>query len=171
MSVEPDETEGGEGGGARPWRATSSEAYHDLLETGRLDRMGEEVLQALAKRGPSTGTELDAWMNNVSAHKRLSELREEGRVRFTRRRRCSVSGRNALEWDLIRAPSEKQQAPPPSKKKKKLKDPDMAHVRAAMTLFSDLSKDLKAQDHKLPEGVELFFQWVGLRFGIPFEDP
>jgi chromosome segregation and condensation protein ScpB len=76
-------------------RETSIEARNYIKQS--IGEKQAEVYTELLKHGPCTGRELDARLG-VDAHKRLSELKELGMVKEITKRKCSITGRNAIVW-------------------------------------------------------------------------
>lgn len=79
-------------------KQTSIDAYLKAVDSGELTCAREVVLELLLAEGPLTGREIDERLQSVSAHKRLSELRDHGYAQPEGRRRCRVSGRIAEQW-------------------------------------------------------------------------
>lgn len=88
-----------------PARATSVEAYHQIIEEGLLTATKARVYEHLYVSGPLTARELTLRMarageNATSYHKRLSELRDVGVVAEVGIRTCAVTKRRAITWDV-----------------------------------------------------------------------
>jgi hypothetical protein len=85
-------------------RQTSKDVYRQIVESGALTPARMKVYGALFEDGPMTGAELDGYLAKSGGrghfHKRLSELRDQGVVREVGKRRCTVSGKDALAWDV-----------------------------------------------------------------------
>lgn len=79
-------------------RETSRAAYRALRS--RLPESRFEVYDDLFIHGPATGHELDVRMDSPDAHKRLSEMKEQGVVQEVTERACTITGRVAIEWDV-----------------------------------------------------------------------
>ena len=87
-------------------RVTSYLALREIRERGLLSAQRLEVYEALCRRGPQTGMELEAWLTPQGharghKHKRLSELARLGLVRERPARRCRVTGHMAVEWEAL----------------------------------------------------------------------
>ena len=80
------------------FRNTSREAYESIL--GELPQRQQEAWELLKQFGPCTARELNAHRDGI--WKRLSELRAKGAAKEVGTRKCSVSGRNAIVWDIDR---------------------------------------------------------------------
>lgn len=86
-------------------RQTSIETYQQIEEGGLLSEMRWTVYRTLFHHGPLTGRELNQRLGegattSASYHKRLSELELLGVAYVTRERVCTITGRNACEWDV-----------------------------------------------------------------------
>ena len=79
-------------------RQTSLESYRHIVGAGILGKQQKKVFQAIRSHGPITGRELDDLTGSMDAHKRVSELNGKGLIREHDRRRCKISGRNAIAW-------------------------------------------------------------------------
>jgi hypothetical protein len=89
-------------------RQTSILAYEAVKASGKLSDMRWRVYDFLYKYGPLTGRELDAKMaspneTRTSYHKRLSELERMGLAYIVAERICSITGHQAIEWDVTGA--------------------------------------------------------------------
>ena len=80
-------------------RETSRKAYLELVSNGRLGTMQYQVYTALERLGPATAQELVS-AGTTGAWKRLPELRDLGIVFEVGKRRCRVTGRTAIVWDV-----------------------------------------------------------------------
>lgn len=84
-------------------RRTSREAYHEIADRGLLSAARWKVYNWLYHDGPLTGSELNGRAldsGTPGLHKRLSELKDLGVVCEVRERKCKVTGRTAIEWDV-----------------------------------------------------------------------
>lgn len=87
-------------------RQTSKETYKAIINNGLLSNLRKDCYVALNKFGPATANEL---INAAASHKnfvgmsnipkRLSELRNLGVVAEAGKRKCEVTGRNAIVWE------------------------------------------------------------------------
>ena len=84
-------------------RQTSLEAFQAIKSEGLLSGMRLRVYELLYHRGPLTGREVNSFLEGVSYHKRLSELERVGVAGLVGRRKCSITGRLAVEWDVTDA--------------------------------------------------------------------
>jgi hypothetical protein len=85
-------------------RQTSIDSYNQIKAGGLLSKRRLEVYEVLLKIAPCTASELQKSMdyNNGGRDcmKRVSELRDLGVIYEKRERKCSITGRNVIEWDL-----------------------------------------------------------------------
>lgn len=81
-------------------RQTSIDCYNQIKEEGLLSKQRFEVYEALFRIGSSTGSEIDVHCKSKSAHCRLSELRDLGALYEKGTRKCKITDRVAIEWDL-----------------------------------------------------------------------
>ena len=81
-------------------RQTSIDCYNQIKAEGLLPKQRFTVYEALFKIGSSTGSELDTYCRSKSAHCRLSELRDLGVIYEKGTRKCKITDRLAIEWDL-----------------------------------------------------------------------
>lgn len=88
-----------------PSKAVSNSitALKRIKDEGLLSNSRLKVYEALCQHGPMTGSEINHILNSASAHKRLSELEEQGVVRVKRDRLCTVTGNEAAEWEAVDA--------------------------------------------------------------------
>lgn len=83
---------------------TSAQTYYDIVQSGELGESQREVLRLLIDRGPLTGSEVNTSLHSASGHKRLSELEKMGVVRAGIPRICTVTQREAIEWEVTGRP-------------------------------------------------------------------
>ena len=86
-------------------RQTSIECYNKIKEQGLLSNMRFKVYEAILKKAPCTSGEAFATMttkeNQISQSRaRFTELRELGVIYEKGEKKCSITGRNVIEWDL-----------------------------------------------------------------------
>jgi hypothetical protein len=92
-------------------RDTSSAAYQDILQSGLLGKRQKQAFAVVAKVGPGTvsemlkacreeGIDINQFCGERSFHKRLPELRDLGIIKEYGKRRCRVSGHEAITWDV-----------------------------------------------------------------------
>lgn len=103
-------------------RDTSLQAYTDIIESGRIGDIQKMVYEGVYKFGPCTSSELYQHMSvgqnvqhsNIRA--RLGELRDMGAVCELNKRKCAVTDKTVLTWDVT------MEMPDPSKRKLSKKD-------------------------------------------------
>ena len=83
-------------------RQTSIDCFNQIKAKGLLSKQRFEVYSALLRMGkPSTTREVYATMNVLKQEAtRFTELRNIGVIYEVRNRKCSITGRTAIEWDL-----------------------------------------------------------------------
>jgi len=83
-------------------RQTSIECYNQIKSEGLLSNMRFRVYSALLAMGkPSTTREVYATMNIIKQEAtRFTELRKLGVIYEVQNRKCTVTGRTSIEWDL-----------------------------------------------------------------------
>ena len=85
-------------------RQTSIDCYNKIKAQGLLSKRRFEVYEKLLTIAPCTASELQKSMdyNNGGRDcmKRLSELRDLGTIYEKRERKCNVTGKIVIEWDL-----------------------------------------------------------------------
>ena len=86
-------------------RQTSIDCYNQIKAEGLLSKMRLKVLGAILNTAPCTSAEALAKIttkDNVltQSRARFTELRELGVIRELGVRKCKVTGRNVIEWDL-----------------------------------------------------------------------
>jgi hypothetical protein len=86
-------------------RQTSIDCYYEIKSEGLLTKRRLEVYEAIFKNAPCTSSE--AMLNNLNSSNvlsqsraRFTELRELGVIYEKGIKKCSVTGRNVIEWDL-----------------------------------------------------------------------
>lgn len=82
---------------------TSEEAYRDEIKP-TLDLRQEIVLKLFRKMHPTdiTNSEIArllSWQINTVTP-RVFELRQQGEINLSRKRKCKVTGRNVMAWKL-----------------------------------------------------------------------
>lgn len=85
-------------------RKTAIESYLDLLSRGVLDGRRLEVFNWLAEHGPSTASEaaLGIGGDRGATSCRLGELVKRRWVREVGERKCRVTGKNVIFYEVIR---------------------------------------------------------------------
>jgi hypothetical protein len=83
-------------------RQTSIDCYNQIKTEGLIQKQQLAIYSALFKLGkPSTAREVYASMNVLKQEStRFSELRKLGIIYEVGSRKCGITGRNAIEWDL-----------------------------------------------------------------------
>jgi len=81
-------------------RDTSLAAYREIESKGLLSRSRWAVYRWLYTNGPATAREVERGLDNISAHKRLPELRDLKVVAETGERPCQVTGMTSILWDV-----------------------------------------------------------------------
>ena len=83
-------------------RQTSIDCYNQIKTDGSLSKMRFEVYSALLSMGkPSTTREVYETMNVLKQEAtRFTELRKLGVIYEVRNRKCTITGRTSIEWDL-----------------------------------------------------------------------
>ena len=83
-------------------RETSIDCYNQIKRDGSLSKMRFEVYSALLSMGkPSTTREVYETMNVIKQEAtRFTELRKLGVIYEVQNRKCTITGRTSIEWDL-----------------------------------------------------------------------
>jgi hypothetical protein len=81
-------------------RQTSIDAYHRIESSGILSQRRWEAYRELFMNGPLTGKELERNTRTAGMWKRCSELERIGCVYNTGVRTCTVTGEDAIAWDV-----------------------------------------------------------------------
>ena len=83
-------------------RQTSIDCYKQIKRDGSLSRMRFKVYEALLLMGkPSTTREVYETMNVIKQEAtRFTELRKLGVIYEVQNRKCTITGRTSIEWDL-----------------------------------------------------------------------
>ena len=83
-------------------RQTSIDCYNEIQRNGLLSKMRFEVYSALlSMRKPSTTREVYQTMNVLKQEAtRFTELRKLGVIYEVQNRKCTITGRTSIEWDL-----------------------------------------------------------------------
>jgi len=86
-------------------RQTSIDCYNQIKIDGSLSKMRFEVYEAIFMNAPCTSSE--AMINRLNSSNvlsqsraRFTELRELGVIYEKGEKKCSITGRNVIEWDL-----------------------------------------------------------------------
>jgi len=85
-------------------RQTSIDCYNEIKNSGLLSKRRFETFEAIMRIAPCTASEVQHSINynngGRDCMKRISELRDRGVIYEVRTRKCSITGRNVIEWDL-----------------------------------------------------------------------
>ena len=83
-------------------RQTSIDCYNQIQRNGLLSKMRFKVYSALMSMGkPSTTREVYETMNVIKQEAtRFTELRKLGVIYEVQNRKCTITGRTSIEWDL-----------------------------------------------------------------------
>jgi len=83
-------------------RQTSIDCYNEIKRNGSLSKMRFEVYSALLLMGkPSTTREVYETMDVIKQEAtRFTELRKLGVIYEVQNRKCTITGRTSIEWDL-----------------------------------------------------------------------
>ena len=86
-------------------RQTSIDCYNKIKSEGLLSKMRLKVYEAILRKAPCTSGEAFATMttkeNQISQSRpRFTELRELGVIYEVQNRKCTITGRTSIEWDL-----------------------------------------------------------------------
>jgi|TARA_R110001592_G_scaffold120632_1_gene325238 hypothetical protein len=83
-------------------RQTSIDCYNEIKRDGSLSQMRFRVYSALFSIGkPSTTREVYETMDVIKQEAtRFTELRNLGVIYEVQNRKCTITGRTAIEWDL-----------------------------------------------------------------------
>jgi hypothetical protein len=85
-------------------RQTSIDCFNKINAQGLLSKRRFQTYKALIEIAPCTASELQKSMNyndgGRDCMKRLSELRNLGVIYEKKERKCKITGRNVIEWDL-----------------------------------------------------------------------
>jgi predicted transcriptional regulator len=83
-------------------RQTSIDCYNEIKRDGSLSKMRFKVYSALLSMGkPSTTREVYETMDVIKQEAtRFTELRKLGVIYEVQNRKCTITGRTAIEWDL-----------------------------------------------------------------------
>tara|TARA_B110001452_G_scaffold119868_1_gene99454 strand:+ start:121 stop:543 length:423 start_codon:yes stop_codon:yes gene_type:complete len=86
-------------------RQTSIDCYNEIKENKLLSKKRFEVFEAILKTAPCTSGEAFSTMttkeNQISQSRaRFTELRELGVIYEKDVRKCRITNRNVIEWDL-----------------------------------------------------------------------
>ena len=83
-------------------RQTSIDCYNEIKANGLLSKRRLEVYEAILKNAPCTSNEAlnDVYSGSHGVGSRTSELRDLGVIYEKSIRKCRVTGKNVIEWDL-----------------------------------------------------------------------
>jgi len=86
-------------------RQTSIDCYNQIKNEGLLSKMRFRVYEAVLNNAPCTSAEVLSTMLSknsaiTSSRARFTELREMGVIYEVQNRKCTITGRTSIEWDL-----------------------------------------------------------------------
>ena len=86
-------------------RQTSIDCYTQIKEEGLLSKMRFKVYEAILKKAPCTSAEVLSTILSknsaiTSSRARFTELRNLGVIYEVQNRKCTITGRTSIEWDL-----------------------------------------------------------------------
>jgi hypothetical protein len=88
-------------------RQTSIEVYREIKENGLLSKRRQEVFEVLFKHGPMTSGEAFYIMNVykpdgalTQSRARFTELRNLGVIKENGTKKCNVTGKCAIVWEV-----------------------------------------------------------------------
>ena len=86
-------------------RQTSIDCYNQIKQEGLLSTMRFKVYEAILKNAPCTSAEVLSTMLSknsaiTSSRARFTELRELGVIYEVQNRKCTITGRTSIEWDV-----------------------------------------------------------------------
>ena len=85
-------------------RQTSIDCYNEIKQTGLLSKRRLEVYEALLYSAPCTSSEAirnaKTTFGVFGVSSRFTELRDLGVIYEKGEKKCSITGRNVIEWDL-----------------------------------------------------------------------
>lgn len=128
-------------------RQTSIDCYHAIKEGGLLSNMRMRVYEAILYSAPCTSAEAMKGILNSGnvlsqSRARFTELRDMGVICEKGIKKCSVTGRNAIVWDLTdNLPKEQPKKLTIKQKLKELRTMiDKAYSKADLFIQRDLSE-------------------------------
>ncbi len=86
-------------------RQTSIDCYTQIKQEGLLSKMRFKVYEGILKNAPCTSAEVLSTLLSknsaiTSSRARFTELRELGVIYEVQNRKCNITGRTSIEWDL-----------------------------------------------------------------------
>lgn len=103
-------------------RQTSIDCYNNIKANGLLSKRRLEVLETILQSAPCTSSEAirnaKVTFGVFGVSSRFTELRDLGVIYEKGIKKCTVTGRNVIEWDLTDKLPLKEKAPVVSKKQK-----------------------------------------------------
>lgn len=82
-------------------RQTSINCYNQIKEEGLLSKMRLKMLKAILINAPCTATEaFNSLGCKTNQSGRITELKELDVIYEKSVRKCNITGRNVIEWDL-----------------------------------------------------------------------
>ena len=136
-------------------RQTSIDCYNEIKKQGLLSKRRFEVYEALLYSAPCTSSEAIRNANTTfgvfGVSSRFTELRDLGAIYEKGVKKCSITGRNVIEWDLT------DRLPQAFIKKSKNNKQD--RFKAAVNLLIEL-KDSEIYREEDWEQLARFISWV-----------
>ena len=81
-------------------RQTSIDCYNQIKKEGLLSKTRLRIYKELLNQSCVTAKELEVTMDYSYAHQRLSEMRNLGTISEVGTRKCRITGRESIVWDL-----------------------------------------------------------------------
>ena len=86
-------------------RQTSIDCFNQIKEEGLLSNMRFKIYESILINAPCTSAEVLSTMLSknsaiTSSRARFTELRELGVIYEVQTRKCTITGRTSIEWDL-----------------------------------------------------------------------
>ena len=86
-------------------RQTSIDCFNQIKEEGLLSNMRFKIYESILINAPCTSAEVLSTMLSknsaiTSSRARFTELRELGVIYEVQNRKCTITGRTSIEWDL-----------------------------------------------------------------------
>jgi hypothetical protein len=86
-------------------RKTSIDCFNQIKEEGLLSNMRFKIYESILINAPCTSAEVLSTMLSknsaiTSSRARFTELRELGVIYEVQNRKCTITGRTSIEWDL-----------------------------------------------------------------------
>lgn len=92
-------------------RQTSRESWKEFKGSKAKTNCIKLVMEALSKHGPSTGREICTYSGHDGLWKRLSELSKDGYIEEKGKRPCTITGKKAIVWAVVKKKEEVPKGP------------------------------------------------------------